>query len=242
MNKELKKEYKKEIREIKKQNLETLLLTLKYSIENMIEHEKTIDQSMQTLEEVHQIINEEKILLNFIKRNLKKIDEIELDRILDLLDELNEKTIKYYYYLLDNFDIDRAMDKEVETLIDTDKYRKEVYGLTIGMKDVISYLNYPSEFWTYILPRTTRLNEESWYQVTIKCDEEEKVRDMRVFVPNIINLETAKINIHEFKHAYDMYRILGIPYLEKDYEEVAKREEQIFENDYVGQKIKKHFR
>ena len=240
MNRELKKEYKKEIKEIKKQNFETLLLTLKYSVETMIESVDGINQSMQVLEDVYQIINEEKRLLNFIKVNLKKIDANELDNLLDSLDELNEETIKYYYHLLDNITCDKLLEKNyrrISTLLDTDKFRKEIFGLCLSMKDIIKYLDYSPEFWEYILPRTTRIDEESFYQVNIKCDAQE----IRVFVPNIINLETAKINIHEFKHAYDMYRILGIPYFKDDYEASARKEEEKFENDYVHQKVKKYF-
>ena len=32
--------------------------------------------------------------------------------------------------------------------------------------------------------------------------------DIKVFVPNVINLETAVINVHEFKHAYDLWKLI----------------------------------
>lgn len=244
MDKNLKREYKKEIREIKKQNLETLRLIFKYSLENMVESVDNIEQSVQLLEEVNAITIEEKRLLNYIKRNLKKIDENELDRVLDSLDQINEETIEYYYYILDNIGTDMSIEKiyrQLQTLTDTEKYRKEVYGLTLNMKDIVKYLDYSASFWSYILPRTTRTDNEEFYQINIKCDKQETIKDIRVFVPHITSLETAKINIHEFKHAHDIYNMLGFPYVEKDYESIARTEEKQFENKYVNQKVKRYF-
>lgn len=244
MDKELKREYKREIREIKKQNLETLSLLLKYGVEDMIESIDNIDKNMKVLDEVHAITVEEKMLLNFIKRNLKKIDSNELDKVLDLLDEINEKTVAYYYYLMDNIGVDMIKEKQyrgLETIIETEKYRKEVFGLTLCMDDVINYLNYDESFWSYILPRTIRIDDEELRQVNIKCDINEVIEDIKVFVPNVINLKTAKINIHEFTHAYDIFKMIGIQYLDKDYEEIAVRNENDFEANYVNQKVKRRF-
>lgn len=244
MNRELKKEYKREIREIKKQNLETLSLLLKYGVEDMIETIDNVEKNAKILDEFHAIAVEEKMLLNFIKRNLKRIDSNELDKMLDVLDKINEKTVDYYYYLLDNNVVDTVKEKQyrgLETIVETGKYRKEVLGLTLGMDDIINYLNYDESFWTYILPRITRIDDEELRQVNIKCNANEIIEDIKVFVPNVVNLETAKINIHEFTHAYDIFKMIGFQYLERDYEEIAVRNENEFELNYVNQKTKRRF-
>lgn len=244
MNRELKKEYKREIREIKKQNLETLSLLLKYGVEDMIETIDNVEKNAQILDEFHAISVEEKMLLNFIKRNLKRIDSNELDKMLEILDEINEKTVDYYYYLLDNNVADAVKEKQyrgLETITETEKYRKEVFGLTLGMDDVINYLNYDESFWAYILPRTIRIDDEELRQVNIKCNLNEVIEDIKVFVPNVINLETAKINIHEFTHAHDIFNMIGVKYLDKDYETIAVRNENEFESNYVNQKVKRRF-
>lgn len=244
MDKELKREYRKEISEIKKQNLETLLLILKYSIQNILESIDNTKQSITVLKEVYAIINEEKVLLNFIKENLNQINSNSLDKILDTLDEVNDKTIEYYYYLLENIDVNVDIEKQyrrLNTLIDTPKYRKEVYGLTLTMEDVAEYLNYSIAFWEYILPHTIKTKNEEFYGVYPKIDKHKIVKDMKIIVPEIIDLKTAKINIHEFKHAYDMYTLLESPYIEKDYEVEARAEEEQFEMEYVGKKVKRYF-
>ena len=244
MNKELKREYKKEISEIKKQNVETLLLVLQYSILNILEATDNTKQSMEVLKEVRAITNEEKKLLKFIKNNINRMNSDSLDKMLDILDEVNEKTTQYYYYLLDNSSANMNIEKRyrrLETLIETSKYRKEVYGLTLGMKDIVKHLNYSTSFWTYILPHTIITENEEFYGVYLRIDEQKIVRNIRVIVPEITNLKTARINIHEFKHAYDMYNLLDIAYIEKDYEEVAKWEEERFEIEYVEEKVKRYF-
>lgn len=244
MNKSLKWEYKKEIREIKGQNRELLFKVLNYSTTTMCMEPLTIDENLLLFLEVKDIVKEEKRLLNFIKRNLDKINEDEVDRVLDLLDGVNEETVKYYYYLLDNVEADFTAEKkfrQLETLIDTQVYRKEVYGLTLSMTDIADYLNYSSSFWEYILPRLTRTEEEEFYGVNIRCNEQNIIEDIRVFVPPITNLATAKINVHELTHAHDMYQMLGRTYTEGDYESISREQEKHFEDTYMGQKVKKQF-
>lgn len=243
MNRLERREFKSEIREIKRQNLETLSLFLKYCVENMASSISSIDRSMQVLEEVNQVISEEKNLLNFIKRNLKLIDSSELDKMLDMLDDLNEKTVMYYYELLDRCKSDSDIANKYQnltTLTETDEYRKQVLSLALDIENVKEYLGIGKSAWEYINKRVISTEDEEFYGVNIKMNND-VVEDFKVFVPPIKNLETARINVHEFKHAYDVCKMLGIPFLESDYEGIAKKSEEEFEKVYINNKVKKYF-
>jgi hypothetical protein len=77
---------------------------------------------------------------------------------------------------------------------------------------VVAFLDYPDDFWEFVTPRIRRVDStipgnEIFYATLLKFDKKDKniIRDIKVMVPHIIDLKTACINIHELKHAYDMY-------------------------------------
>lgn len=81
-------------------------------------------------------------------------------------------------------------------------------------EDVVSFLGYPEEFWNYVFPRLkivdpTVQGNEVFYVTLLKFDSMGRVIDIRVMVPEIIDLKTASINVHELKHAYDIFRKLN---------------------------------
>ena len=107
----------------------------------------------------------------------------------------------------------------------------------ITFEDIKIFLNYPNEFWDYINPKTKKIDSkipgnEIFYATLLKFDNNGRVIDIMVMVPYIIDVETACINIHEFKHAYDMYKLLNQYVDEKDsaYEEEAIKLEKKFKN------------
>ena len=58
--------------------------------------------------------------------------------------------------------------------------------------------------------------------------ENDILQEINICVPKIKNLTTMKINIHEYKHGIDLYPYLGKPYIEQDYESIARMEEEKF--------------
>lgn len=241
MTKELLQKYKKEIKNMQKENKDNLLLVVDCGIENMIFSDESIDDSLLIMEDSYLIKKEQAKLLKFLRQNLKKIDSNELDKVLTTLKTVSQKTVddQCYRLLSDNEQVKKI--DGLQTVTDTDQFRKEVYGLTLKMNDIVKYLNYPSSFWAYILPRIIRTDEEKVHGIYVKCDEEEIVKDIKLYIPHIINLNTAKINIHEFRCAYDIYQMLNGVYVDGDYENSDEIIEEGFENNYLKQKVKKQF-
>ena len=103
--------------------------------------------------------------------------------------------------------------EQIISLRDNDILLFEQYGLDLKDEDIKLFLNYPNTFWEFISSRTKYLNNyienRDFYGVYPKFDFNSCLIDIKIIIPKIINLATALINIHEFKHAYDLYNILG---------------------------------
>ena len=203
-----------------------------------------------------EILIEENNIHNFILKNSDLIELGELYDLLDKIDDVNSDTIKYIYSAFD--DILDACETKCEdrashykrnfsTLIETDEYRKEAVGLTINIDNIKEFLSYPQEFWDFVTPKIRRVDprikeNEILYVTLLKVDDEGILRDIRVMVPEIIDLRTACINVHEFKHAFDLYLKIGtkIDESEPHCEEDASNLEKSFQNNYVLTKFKKN--
>ena len=115
-------------------------------------------------------------------------------------------------------------------------------------KDIEDFLKYPEEFWQYIDIRTIIVDshipeEREFYGVNLKMSNN-KLSDIKVFVPEIINLETALINIHEFRIAYNLYQELGNAISKEDswYELSGKESVKEFKKSYFKNKCRNIFK
>lgn len=105
------------------------------------------------------------------------------------------------------------------------------YNLTL----VKAFLNYPEEFWIFISSRiiyvdSTIPGNEIFYNTFMKFDSQNKLQDIKVMIPSIIDLNTALITTHELKHAYDLYLRLG---------QEIDEEHESFEEDAIA--VEKEF-
>lgn len=261
MNNVEKANLKDEITDIKKDNIEEILLITKYCFTALIKsiiafgtnHQITKDV-INVYKEFFNIIIEEQKYLQFILKYIDILDVNEVNNYLFKLDDINEETIKYYYSVLDG--IEDACDmkrewkakrpsKNFNSLIETNEYSNELLGLILTMKEVKEFLNYEESFWQYIKDRTfiidnNEVEDNSIYGVILKLDNDYLI-DIKILIPKIINLETTLINIHELKHAYDLYKVLEtkLTKSDKEYEEYAKNLEQDFKEKYLPKKYKK---
>ena len=189
---------------------------------------------------------------NLLLKNFELIHYSEALDFLDLLQDYNEESVRYYYNAFD--DIVDACDTKAEFRanhrekkfkpLESEKQIQLSYrGLTLSREEIINFLGYPQEFWNYLKPRMREVDpwvEENKYfwKTFLRFDENKRLSDMRVCVPGIVNIKTACVNVHEFKHAYDMYNKLGQEVDEEkpEYENDAKKKEKIFCDEYVLKK------
>lgn len=228
MTKFEKKELKYEINELKKLNVEQNILIFKYLIEAHINalltfgiSNKVTKETIDLFKKYRKIIRREDNIYDYLLKNYKLIDINESIELLDLLDELNSKTVEYFYSIFDDI-LDACLSgeeirakhnkKNFDTLDETDEYEYLTKGLTINYDDIKQYLNYPNEFWNYVKNKTIILDShqyeaEYFYKVLTKF-EDEKLKDIKIIIPNIINNNTANIVLYELKCAYYLYNLL----------------------------------
>ena len=106
--------------------------------------------------------------------------------------------------------------------------------LSLNFKIVKEFLNYSDDFWNFMETRIKYLNNylavKDFYGVYPMFDSLDFLIDLKIIIPEIVNLKTSLINIHEFKHAYDLYNLLGCKIVNDDmfYErEAIKKEQQL---------------
>lgn len=106
---------------------------------------------------------------------------------------------------------------------------------------VISFLDFNDDFWNYIKSRIIYVDSnikgnELFYNTLMKFDDDNKLIDIKVLIPYIIDLNTALVNVHELKHAYDLYLKLG-EFIEDNttqYEKQAIDKELEFQKKYIN--------
>ena len=76
----------------------------------------------------------------------------------------------------------------------------------------------------------------NYYGVWYDLDENKELTKLIICIPEIVDLKTAQIALHEFKHAHDIY--MGVLKEEAVLEKNAKQEVYNFKNNYLKKKIK----
>ena len=191
-----------------------------------------------------EIIEYEMNLYDIIINNKVKIDYQECRIIMRRIGDLNKQTIMYFNYMISIIKDAYAKNEEIKLnysnkdfkfINENNDYLNEVIGLTIDFDFEKNFLNYPDAFWNYIKSKIRFVDSRGdekhiLYETIMHFDENNCLDDMRVFVPKIINLLTALINVHEFKHAYDLYHLLGkqVTYDVTEFEETASQKEKEF--------------
>lgn len=260
MNNMDKKLLKDEIKDIKELNLDSIKLVILNVLETYFHSLFTYGSSHPITKDVINIWNEfiynlieENKFCKFFLKNSSIIDLYDCLVLFDLITDTNDKLISYIYDCLD--DITSACETKCEfraqhskrdfkTIIENEEFKKSAVGLIINFEDIKKFLNYPKEFWDYAESRIRRVDSTDernkyFYSTLMKFDDDNNLIDMLILVPYIINLETSLVNVHEFKHAYDLYNLLGSKISEdtKIYEDAAIKKEEEFSKKYILNKI-----
>ena len=260
MTKDELKVLKKDIKKTKIENIEAKIMMYKeylLSIINILIKKGLSNNYLKELTKIKAeyiaILTEEDNLLNLILKNgiNKNVDAI--NNLIDKLDDLADKTIIYYYNLLDDLEQEIEIDKgypykrlpkDFETLLENNEFKFMVYGLDLTIDDIKKYLDYDETFWNYIKNKIKVLkspyldydSKMDYYGVWYDLDENKELTKLIICIPEIVDLKTAQIAIHELKHAHDIY--MGVLKEDSVLEKNAKQEEYKFKNNYLKKKIK----
>ena len=217
----------KDIEDMKKGQLEEMFLISFYSLSSYFKSLFTFGtrssvtrDNINVIKEMFNIIKSERILLNFMLRNIDKFTDI-----VGSMDDLNDKTIEYYYKVIE--DIEEAVEMEEEhrairpkksfpTLIQTDTYINQVIALSENKSNIKEFLGFEEDFWEYIkkyegsIEVSPEIASEIAYVIPF-YDGNGIVTGLKMLVPEVVDLSTALIAIKCYVKAYDIYRSLGEP-------------------------------
>ena len=262
MDKNEKKLLKKIISEVNGQSSEEYYDILREVVYTYLKSLITFGRNSNITKEVIKIWNEfennyfyEKELQKRLLKKYKTIHYSEALDFLDMIEEYNDESVRYYYDALDDI-VDASemkaefranhRPKKFKPLSETEDIDISFKGLDISIENVKEFLGYPQEFWEYIEPKIRiidpyTIENELFYVTLLGVDDNNKLNEILVVVlPGIVNIETAAINVYELKYAYDMYKRIGqvLEEPKEKYEEEAKKMKQIFCKEYV---LKKKF-
>lgn len=253
MDKNEKKFLKESLRETKYKTLLQQRDILKYFLESYIKSilifgisSEVTKETLRIYKELKEIQDKEYEIHEFLKRNALKIDEIATAELLNRLDELNDKTIEYYYEALD--DMITACDlknetyikhrkKNFETLNETNAYKIAAGSLLITYEDLKQMLEFEEEFWKYIEQRIVfrNSNTNSKFTIDIKLDENNNTKDFTLVLPSIVDIFSVKKCIELISYAYVLYTYIG---REIDDENILNMPEEEKINEYILTKFK----
>ena len=251
---------KKDIKEIKIENILTKIMMCKEYIFLLIIilakkglSNNYLEELIKIKNEYMAILREENKLLNMILKNGINKDITAIDDLIGKLNDLADTTITYYYSLLDDIEKEiefnrnypyRRLPKNFKTLIETDEFKLMAHGLNLAIEDVKKYLGYDDDFWNYIQDKTKIIKNPyldydlkiHYYGVWYEFNERKELAKLIICIPEVVNLKTAQIAIHEFRHAHDIYTSK----IQEDsiLEDTAKQEEDKFKTDYLKKRIK----
>ncbi len=231
-----KKQLIEDIYRMKSGSREQMLLTTFYSLRAYvrslfvfgINNEATKD-NLNVIKEMFSILRTERILLNYI---LKHIDDFDIDateKVVRMLDEVNDETVLFYYNVIDDIENAALMEEEfrakrrkqpVPSLIQSSSYASEVVALGENIDSLKEFLGYEDEFWEYIKKEYKEVNvdinvaEKMVYAAPL-LDDEGNVFRVLITGPKVVDLETALLAIQVYKKAHDIYLCIGKKYDEK---------------------------
>lgn len=251
---------KKDIKEIKIENILAKIMMCKEYIFLLIIvlirkglSNNYLEELIKIKDEYMAILSEENKLLNIILKNGINKDITSIDDLIGKLNDLADTTITYYYSLLDDIEKEiefnrsypyRRLPKSFKTLIETDEFKLMAHGLSLTIEDIKKYLGYNDDFWNYIQDKTKIIKDPyldydlkmHYYGVWYEFNERKELTKLIICIPEIVDLKTAQIAIHEFRHVHDIYTSK----IQEDsiLEDIAKQEEDKFKTNYLKKKIK----
>lgn len=249
---EKREELTKDIKSMKKGSYEQMWLITMYGLGSYFKSLFTFGNSnvtrdnLNVIKEMFQILKTERQMLNFILKNLEMFEISSAQDVVQMLDELNDKTVEYYYEVIE--DIEDAVDmsdekrgirprKNFPTLIQTDSYSNEVKALALNKQAIREFLGYEEEFWNYIKSidkSNVRVPYEGTkamsYAIPIFDADTKCVSGIKMYIPEISDLSSALLAIQIYEKAYSIWRCLGKEYIPIEF--AFERQEE-FERTYL---------
>lgn len=230
-----------DIKQMKSGSFEQMFLVTTYSLSNYMKCLLTFGRNSQVtkdnlhiIKEMFSILKTERAFLNYILKNLDKIDAYSALLVVGLLDEANDETVAFYYKVMDDIEEACEMQEEMRgkrikqrrpTILQEQSYAAEVIALCENIDSLKSFLGYEEDFWHFIEDKVKKVNtapsvEEKMIYANPIYDNNDKVVSIDILVPCIVDLQTALMALQIYVKAYRIYKSLGQAYVSVTQEEI----------------------
>ncbi len=230
----------------------TWLKTISQSIIIFGINSKATKECLNAFIEYRKSLIAETNLYDYLYRHSKVSENEAVGEYLQDLFQLSEDTYAYYDELLEEILI--ACDlkqehrivrakKDFQTLIESNEFFAKLLEILIDEDDILAYLKVSKEFMDFINEHDLRTiyidynkeNEREFIGINYKLDENDILKDIKIFVPSIIDLNTALIYCHIVSSAFELYKLLGKKVTPEDDERILKTSDlqtEIYETQY----------
>lgn len=230
MERQERKDLKSDIRTSKLDNLDHLLDFLVLWMQTLISSaysfglaSKATKETLKLFGEFINILGRENDLYYYLYKHSKYADNEAVGGFIEEVFILGENTFKYYMDYLDEILV--ACDlrqehrvirdkKNFKTLIESNEVFSRLLEIVIDEEDILSFLDVSREFRDFLDEDNLRvcyLNyndaiEREFIGVIPKRDENNRLKNIKLFVPTIISLDTAKMYAYVVYSAYLLYQ------------------------------------
>ncbi len=215
-------------------------------------------ESLKLIKEFIKIANAENDLYYYLYKHSKPTENEVVGAYIDDLFTQNRKTFDYYMNCLDNILVACDLKKEYRivrdkknfaTLIESNEYYAKLLEILIDEDDLLDYLGVSKEFLNFVNEDNlktiyidyNKLNEREFIGVNYKLDDNGLIKDLKLYVPSVISLETARIYIYVVYSAFELFKRMGQMISDEDIlniSEEAKKKMEEYEIKYHEQEKK----
>ena len=211
------KEYLKEIKHLNKEQIKLVvkyffIVHLKCIIGFGIQH-KITKESIILLKEIKKIMKEEQNILRFLKKNSKIIDCEATNLFLNLIENINDETVNYFYECLEDLEQASELKNELyskhkkrkfKTLIETDLYQILAASLTLNIDDVKNILEYSDDFWEWSKDKIKYNTNDKIIKISFDFDG--NLKEAAITLRKIVDYETLNSCIIQIELLYCIYK------------------------------------
>lgn len=214
-----------DLQEMKSGEIEQMFLITYYSLISYFKSLLTFGarssvtkDNLNVIREMFRITRIERNMLNYM---MAHIDEFDIETALGVvgsLDRLNDRTVIYYYDVINEIEDAVEMNEErrglrprqdFDSLIQTNMYAKEIVALAESKDSIREFLCFGKSFWNFIDSREVVIDTEiEEAEVNAIRDSENRIVDLRITIPKVKDLESALLCLKLYRKAYDYYRTM----------------------------------
>ena len=217
---------------------------LKFGFKNSVTKD-----NLKCIKEMFRICKRERLIANFILKNVESFNMDAAMEVFNSLKSLNEKTMSYYFSIANGIDyaceanvasFGTRNQKDFLTLYEGNEIVTEVISLLNDKEQLRNFLGYPDDFWSFVD------HHDGNYVIEVPFEDAKNITyvsplqdgngnfaDFKMCMPKVIDLGTAVLAITLYNKAFQIYNLIGKPYSKDALGVDEEKVDDYIENQYT---------